>query len=96
MKYKQGKTSPALMIFGIIALLLIGVIAFNYTQSAVSPGEEKEVTGDCNTAPSVDLTVLNADDDLMGTAITGYTTDVIRNGEHIIQQESFLEMFGMQ
>lgn len=46
-------------------------------------GREKEVTGDCNNAPSIDLTVFNADDDKQGTEVTGVTTSVRVNGKYL-------------
>lgn len=80
---KAGKTSPVLT-FGIIAIVAImGILAFNYMQSATSPGEEKGMTGDCNSDPKVDLSVFNADDDKAGTEIDDVSTEVIRNGEYV-------------
>ena len=80
---KEAKTS-GLMVFGIIGLLVIGgIIAFATLRQSTTGGveEQLELTGDCETAPTIDIVANNGVN--KGSIITGaegnstYVNDVL-------------------
>ncbi len=96
----KKNTSPLLVvaIIGLFVVLIGGfyMLSTENTQLVDNEGKILTSTGDCNNAPSIELSMFNADGDKLGTAVTGFTTSVIQNGNYLGSKNLSSTTFGYE